>query len=284
MNKIALSLFSLSLLLTAPAAFAQGCPPGSLFCAGGSVNIQFGTQPPPPMPPPPPPQQVIIVEQQPPPPPVYVVQRPPPQIIYTQAPTYTYTTTTTVSYLGTGRNRGFGVGGFAAGLGFGSRGDGTSGMGGVGGTMRFRTHPMFAGELSIAGMIGSDYNGDTRTEVPVTMSGIFYFNPQNRFQIYGVAGIGVSWAGVTYNDTNARSRGTDSAQYTYFGGLAGLGAEWQLTPNFSIFGDARAFIRTRVDKETASNPEFSRVNADGRTESTNLSAGVVGQLGGIFYF
>jgi hypothetical protein len=284
MNKIALSLFSLSLLLAAPAASAQGCPPGSLFCAGGSVNIQFGTQPPPPMPPPPPPQQQVIIVEQQPPPPVYIVRRPPPQIVYTQAPTYTYTTTTTVSYLGNGRGRGFGVGGFAAGLGFGSRGDGTSGMGGIGGTMRFRTHPMFAGELSIAGMIGSDYNGDTRTEVPVTMSGLVYFNPQNRFQVYGVAGLGVSWAGVSYSDVNARSRGTDSAQYTYFGGLAGLGVEWQLTPNFSIFGDARAFIRTRVDQEKATNPEFSRVNANGRTETTNLSAGVVGQLGGIFYF
>jgi hypothetical protein len=284
MNKIALSFFSLSLLLAAPTVFAQNCPPGSLFCAGGSLNvgIQFGTQPPPP-PPPPPPGQLIIVQQQP-PPPVYVVQQPPPRVVMVQQPTYTYTTTTTVSYLGANRGRGFGVGGFAAGLGFGSRGDGTSGMGGLGGTMRFRTHPMFAGELSVAGMIGSDYNGDTRTEVPVTMSGIVYFNPQNRFQVYGVAGIGVSWAGVAYNDANAIERRRDTASYTYFGGLAGLGVEWQLSPHFSIFGDARAFIRTRVDREATENPEFTRINSDGRRESTNVSAGVLGQLGGIFYF
>ncbi len=287
MNKLALSFFSLSLLLSAPVAFAQGCPPGSLFCAGGSLNvgIQFGTQPPPPPPPPPPQGQVIIVEQQPPPPPVYIVQRPPPRIIVQQQPVYYTTTTTTVSYLGlNGRGRGFGVGGFVTGLGFGSRGAGTAGMGGAGGTMRFRTHPMFAGELSVAGLVGSDYNGDTRTEVPVTLSGIVYFNPQNRFQLYGVAGIGASWAGVAYNDANLRDRPTTTATYTYFGGLAGLGAEWQLSPHFSIFGDARAFLRTRVDRQANDNPEFTRVNADGRRESTNVSAGVVGQLGGIFYF
>jgi hypothetical protein len=280
MNKFALSFISLSLILSASSALAQNCPPGSLFCASGSVNVgvQFGTQPPPP-----PPGQVIVVQQPPPPPPVYIVQRPRP-VVVEQPQVYAYNSTT-VAYQGfNGRGRAMGVGAFAAGLGFGSRSDGASGMGGFGGTMRFRTHPLFAGELSIAGMVGSDYNADTRTEVPVTVSGIFYFNPQNRFQVYGVAGIGVSWAGVTYTAENARARGVDTATYAYFGGLGGLGAEWQLTPNFSIFGDARIFVRSRIDAERRDNPEFSRVNSAGRTETTNVSAGVVGQVGGIFYF
>jgi hypothetical protein len=155
-------------------------------------------------------------------------------------------------------------------------------MGGAGATLRFRTHPMFAGELSIAGMVGTDYNGDARTELPITLSGIVYFNPQNRFQLYGVAGMGVSLAGVAYNDP--RSRPDDTAAYAYFGGLAGLGVEWQLSPHFSLFGDARAFIRTRIDREADENPEFSRVDSDGHRQTTNVSAGVVGQLGGIFYF
>lgn len=281
MNKFLLPFFSLSFLLATPAVWAQGCPPGSLFCASGSLNVgvQFGTQPPPP----PPTGQVIVVEQPPPPQPVYVVQRPPPRVIVQQQPVYY--TTTTVSYLGVnGRNRALGVGGFVTGLGFGSHGSGAAGMGGAGGTIRLRTHPMFAGELSAAGLVGTDYNGDTRTEVPLTLSGIVYFNPQNRFQLYGVAGLGASWAGIAYNNTNLRSRPSATATYTYLGGLAGVGAEWQLSPNLSLFGDARAFVRTRIDHQSESNPEFKRVNSDGRPESTNVSAGVVGQLGAIFYF
>lgn len=302
MNKIALSsLFSLSLLLLATGASAQNCPPGS-FCVGGQVNLgvgagisaglQIGTVRPPPPPPatvvvspiaPPPPPQIVVVEQ-PPPPPVYV-QAPPQRVIVTSVPTYTYTTTTTVSYPGGGRTRGLGLGAFAAGLAFGSHGgEGMSGMGGGGAVVRFRHHPLFASELSVSGMVGRDYNRDGRVEVPLTVSGLIYFNPQNRFQVYAVLGVGLSWATVTYNDANAASRRLDTASYSYFGGLGGLGFEWQLSPNFSIIADARAFIRTRVDAEANSNPEFSRTNSAGRTETTNVSAGVVGQLGGIFYF
>ncbi len=279
MNKIALaSLCALPLLLTSSSAFAQSI--GGWIGVGGGVSVsagvQLGTVPPPP---PPPPQQVIVVQQQ----PVYMPPPPPPRrVIVTTVPTYTYTTTTTVTYLGSTRGRALGLGGFAAGLGFGSNGDGARGMGGVGATLRYRQHPMFATELSVAGMAGNDYNGDTRAEVPLTLSELIYFNPQNRFQIYGVVGFGASWASVTYNTPAAHS--ADTGAYTYVGGLAGLGAEWQLTPNFSIYGDARAFLRTRVDPNAQDNPEFSRVNADGRTETTNVSAGVIGQLGGIFYF
>lgn len=234
MNKISLTaLFSLSLLINSSSVFAQSIG-GWIGASGGvSVNagIQFGAAPPPP----PPQQQYIIVQQQ----PVYMPPPPPRRVIVTTVPTYTYTTTTTVSYLGNSRGRALGLGGFAAGLGFGSNGDGARGMGGVGVTLRYRQHPVFATELSLAGMAGSDYNGDSRAEVPLTLSELIYFNPQNRFQIYAVVGFGASWASVSYNDSAARARGVDSASYTYVGGLAGLGAEWQLTPNFSIYGDAR---------------------------------------------
>ena len=42
--------------------------------------------------------------------------------------------------------------------------------------------------------------------------------------------------------------------------------------------------RTRVDTRANDNPEFTRTNASGARENTNVSTGVVGQLGGIFYF
>jgi Outer membrane protein beta-barrel domain len=273
MKKIALSVFSLSLVLTAPAAFAQG------WGIGVSVNagIQVGTMAPPPQPQPPP-QQFIVVEQQ----PVYI-QQPPPRMIVTTVPAYTYTTTTTVGYLGVSRPRGFGIGGFVSGLGFNSSNE-SRGLGGLGGSLRYRQHPHFATEIAMSAMAGTDYNNDSRIEIPVTLSELFYLNPQNRFQVYGVLGVGVSWAGVEYNSHNAAERRTDTASYTYAGGLAGVGVEWQLSPNFSIYSDVRAFVRTRIDKETRDNPEFRRINTSGREETTNVSVGVLGQLGGIFYF
>lgn len=272
------TLCSLSIVLAASAASAQtfsaqGWINGGISVGGG---VQVGMAPPPP---PPPPQPMIVVEQ----PPVYY-QPPPRQVVVVQQPpTYTYTTTTTVAYLGTERARGLGLGAYAAGMSFGGR-NRTAGVGGVGATVRYRQHPMFATELSIAGMAGTDYNSDSRVEVPVTLSELIYFNPQNRFQFYGVVGFGMSWAAVSYNDANARTRGMDNAAYTYVGGLAGLGVEWQLSPNFSIYSDARAFVRTRIDPGASSNPEFTRTNADGRTETTNVSVGVVGQVGALFYF
>lgn len=270
------TLCSLSVLLAASGASAQtfsaqGWINGGISVGGG---VQVGMAPPPPQ------QQVIVVQQ---PPPYY--QPPPRQVLVVQQPTYTYTTTTTVAYLGTERARGLGLGAYAAGMTFGGRsGDHSSGMGGVGATLRYRQHPMFATELSIGGLAGTDYNSDSRIEVPVTLSELIYFNPQNRFQFYAVLGVGMSWATIGYNDQNARTRGTDRASYTYAGGLAGLGVEWQLSPNFSIYTDARAFVRTRIDPGASGNPEFSRTNADGRTETTNVSVGVIGQLGGLFYF
>lgn len=300
MNKTALSsLLALVTVASVPAAaMAQNCPPGSVFCAGVSVNsgisvggsIQIGGVPQPP------PQPVYV--QAPPPPPIVYAPPPPPTVVYTQPTyvvqqpqyvvqqptTYTYTTTTTQTYslLGS-RNQAFGIGVFGSGMGFGhARGEGGAGMGGLGGTMRFRYHPYFATELTAAFYAGRDYNGDTRTEVPVTLNELIYFNPQNRLQVYGLLGLGMSWAGVQYEGTTSHL-GRDTGSYTYLGGQVGLGLEWQLTRNFSLFTDVRGFLRTRVDPEIQSNPEFSR-SVGGATQTTNTSMGLSGQLGAAFYF
>ena len=219
--------------------------------------------------------------------PVYVQ----PQTIYVQQPTryvvsqpVQYTTTTTnYQWIGLQRNQAFGLGVFASGLSFGGRGDDRVALGGVGATMRFRYHPYLATELTLGGFFGRDYNGDTRAEVPATVNELIYFNPMHRLQVYGILGIGMSWASVQYEGANAVTRGRDTAGYAYFGGQAGLGLEWQITRNFSLFTDARAFVRTRVDTEVETNPEYTRSNGV-RTETTNTSAGITGQLGAMFYF
>ena len=296
MKKFALpSLLFVSLGLVTSSAAAQSCPPGSWLCAGanvggvgGSFSIGGGVVaqvPQPPVkirpPPPPPPPQTVYVEQ-----PVYVQQ---PvyvaQPVYVQQPIYQPAPVYVQNYqwVGAGRNSAFGLGAFATGLTFGGRGSQTSGLGGAGLTARFRYGQYLGTEVAVAGLYGTDYNGDLRTEIPASLNELIYFNPQNRLQVYALLGVGMSFAGVQYQDGRGAGRGHDTASYTYAGGQAGLGLEWQLTRNFSLFTDARAFIRTRIDADASTNPEFTRVNG-GVTQTSNTSFGVTGQLGAIFYF
>lgn len=285
MNKTAAaSLIALSTLLVAPLASAQQSCAGWLcaeFHAG--VNIGVQTQPPPPPPPQPPVlvEQPVVVYQQ----PVYVQQQ---RVVVTTTPTYYQNTTTYWNPLQRGQQ--FGIGAFVGGLTTGSASgrsgrDGVHGaMGGIGGVMRFRSHPFMATELSLGAYGGSDYNGDLRAEIPLSLSELFYLNPSNRFQVYGLVGVGGSWASVSYRDgNNASHGGRDFDQYGYVGGQLGAGFEWQLSQNFSLFTDVRGFLRTRIDGHTQENPEFSRV-VDGRTQTTNTSVGAVFQGGALWYF
>jgi hypothetical protein len=294
MKKIALtSLITLSATLFSAAALAQECPPGS-FCAGaqlntgifgigGSVQINGGVAPQPVYVQPPqpvyvqPPQPVYVQPQT-----VYVQQ--PTRYVITQQPVQYTTTATSYQWVGLPRNQTIGLGVFASGLSYGGgRADTRVSMGGLGASMRFRYHPYLATELTLGGYYGRDYNGNQRAEVPATVNELFYFNPMHRLQVYGILGVGVSWATVQYEGLDAATRGRDAAGFAYVGGQAGLGLEWQITRNFSLFTDARAFIRTRVDSEIQTNPEFTRTNGT-HTETTNTSAGVTGQLGAMFYF
>ncbi len=298
MKKIALStvLASASLLATS-LANAQDCPPGSWLCAGlqigagvsGGVVIGGGRPALPPPPPPlPPPASVVVqtpmVEYQP-APPVYL-QPPQPVVIYRPAPVI-YTTYAPVQAPAptVAPRQNVGLGAYATGLFLGGNDSARErpAMGGAGALMRFRHSPHLATEATIGGVYGRDYNGDTRAEVPVTLGGVVYFNPRNRFQVYGLLGGGLSFASVQYDSANARARGMREAGYFYLGGYAGIGAEWQLSQSFSLFFDVRGFMRARVDRDAESNPEFSRVQG-GVTQTTNGSMGMTGNLGAMFWF
>lgn len=297
MKKIALStlLASASLLITSLAQ-AQNCPPGSWLCAdlqigggiGGGVVIGGGRPVPPPagvyVQPPPPPAPPVVVMQ---PAPVYVQPPPPPPqpvVIVRQAPVYYTTTTYVPAPVAPDRPQTLGLGAYASGLFMGGREESRHGaaMGGGGVMMRYRHTPHLASEATVAGMFGRDYNGDRRAEVPVTLGGVLYFNPRNRFQVYGLLGAGMSFATVQYDSPSAHG-GLSDASYTYAGGYAGLGAEWQLSRSFALFFDVRGFIRGRIDRDAEVNPEFTRYNGS-RTETTNVSMGMTGQLGAMFWF
>jgi hypothetical protein len=300
MKKVVLSTVSLGLLLAAPSAFAQTpCPPGSWLCAevqiggfGGSAVI--GRAPP------------VVMQAPPPvyapPPPVYyapprVYYAPPPVVVYQPAPMYvqrpvevSYQMPPTMrqTYVPPQqRNLYVGLQGVLSGsfLGVNSRTHTVSGMGGLSAGLRFRTRGVLGGELAAGIFGGRDYNGDGRFEVPVSGSLMLFVNPQNAFQVYFLAGPNVSFAGVSYAlDNSSAHGGLGGARYMYIGGHAGVGAELQISPRFSMFFDFRAFIRGRIDGARESNPEFARTLYDGSTQTSNTSIGVTGNLGAVVYF
>jgi hypothetical protein len=284
MKKIALASLVLGVIGAAPSAFAQ-CPPGSWLCADIQIGGTVQTPPPP------------TVYVQPAPPPVYVVPPPPPRVIVTQAPVVYYQPPPQQVYVSPPRmyvasayvapqpRRGYvGIQAQVAGS-FMATPSGMGAVGGLGLGLRFRGNGFFGGEVAFNVMNGRDYNGDSRLEVPVGFTGLFYFNPQNRFQVYGLAGFGFSVASVRYTAANrAAHGGLGGADYGYLGAQGGIGAELQLSPRFSLFADVRAFIRGRVDDTRDQNPEFARTLSDGATQTANGSGGVLTQAGAVLYF
>jgi hypothetical protein len=311
MNKPALAALGLCLGAFAPSAWSQSnCQPGSILCASGSVtlggglavgavNVGIGVAA----------QPVVIAQpvvQQPvyvqPAQPTVVVQQPvytQPQVVITPAPpvryyvrprpAWYYTTTTVAEPMYLWRSNIMVGGGAAVGAAyFGGRTPNQPGLIGLAAAVgRIRGAGHFGGEVSVGAAFGRDWNGDTRFEIPFTLSGLVYFNPQHRVQAYGVFGALGSLAGVAYSPAN-RAAGAHGGRreggYAYVGGQLGLGLEYQVSSRFVLFADTRGFVRTRVDDNTLSNPEFAETLADGTTRTTNTSAGVSSQLGAIVYY
>jgi len=294
MNKIAFAGLLLGVTVGVPtAAFAQNCPPGSWLCA----DITIGTTPPPVYVQPPP----VVVVQPPPPPRVIVIPPPPPRVILQPAPPMVVYQPRPVAYQlpqpqptliqppTDARNRAYvGIQAQLAGALFGTGPGvgGTGAIGGLGAGLRARNASGRLGlELSFNVVAGRDYNGDSRLEVPITLGGMVYFNPNNRFQVYGTAGLGLSVARVTYDANNRNAHGgLERATYTYLGGYAGIGGEIQLSRAFSLFLDIRGFVRGRIDEGVGINPEFARTTVTGSTQTTNASMGAAAQFGGVVYF
>ncbi len=297
MTNRALTIFSLpalatALLIAAPAAAqtTTGCQPGDLFCAElqigpgrAGVRIAPGQQQQPPPPPPPvvvetPPQPPTVIVQEappppPPPPPMVIVQPapppPPPQQIYVQPmqqqrvvvqrPQRRYPYSSVGLHLH--------LDGLAG---------NNLGMGGGGGAVRFRPMPWLGIDIGASVYGGQDYNGLDQVSVPVTADVLFFFNPHNRFQFYGLVGVGTSYSHAQgYNVHTSRS---DNRDYAHIGGEVGLGLEWRISRVFALNFDVRGFLRQRVDNNPR--PEF--VSSSG--QATDTSIGLLGQVGMTFYF
>lgn len=277
--------FLLPAALLAPASAARAdCTGDEAFCAeaeihiGGSLSI--GRPAPPPRS-----AQVVVVEESEPEPPVVIVQPappPPPQVVVQAPPppppppVQTRTTSVTIrrtTTFGTGGR--FGIHGRIGGM-FSDRVH----MGGATAAFRFRPIPHLALDFGIGAYGGEDYNGLERVEVPLTVDMLLYVNPQHRFQLYFVGGVGVSAAHVEGVPRDGRDY--ISREYTYGGGQLGAGLEWRVARHFALVADFRGFLRKRIDDEGG--PEFFRVRSDGTTQSTDVSGGGTFHFGGTIYF
>lgn len=280
---IAATLSGLALLANEQTAEAQ-CPPGSTFCA----QVQFG------VPVPPPPAVVYVQPAPPPPPPVIVVRpAPPPVVVYQPAPPPPPPAPPAVVYVQARpapaptpapapREPHIGLHGHIGGM----LSDEVD-MGGATAALRLRPSSHIGLDLGIGAYGGRDYYDRERLEIPLTADLLFFFNPEDKLQLYGLAGAGVSFAAVN-TDENYDHYCNDydgycdtfEEEYAYIAGEVGLGLEWRIGRHFALNTDVRGFLRQRVDDQADSNPEF--INSNG--ESTNTSAGALLTLGATVYF
>ena len=142
-------------------------------------------------------------------------------------------------------------------------------MGGFSGALRFRPAPHFGLDLGAGYFAGNDFEGDFRTEIPITANMLFFVNPKSKVQFYLLLGPGVSFA--------RKDMLTEVRTMTYVGGQGGAGLEFRLAPAFALNVDVRGFIRQRVDPDPR--PEF----VDG-ARTTDTSAGALATFGATFYF
>jgi hypothetical protein len=272
------ALAALTFAAASPAS-AQ-CRRGGIFCAqvhvgvGFSGGIVIGAPPPPP---------VIVAAPPPPPVVVYEAAPPPPVVVYQQQPQQVVAVARTPLVYQERPMLGWGIHGHMGGM----LSDAVQ-MGGLTGAFRLRPNPHVGIDFGIGTYAGVDYNDNDRVEVPLTVDGLFFLNPQGVAQPYALIGVGVSFASVAGPHITGVSPGyatSDSQGYAYYGGELGAGLELRLSRHWAINGDIRVFLRQRAG-DGSSTPEFVEQDAFGNPtgRTTNTSWGGLGTLGATLYF
>jgi hypothetical protein len=143
-----------------------------------------------------------------------------------------------------------------------------TGMGGIGLSFRWRPSPYFAFDFGGDVMGGTDYYGFDRVETTLSGSGLLYFNPQHRVQVYGIGGLHATHAEVEgFRDGDLDGwtwMHDETVGRDYVGGHAGIGVEFRVSRLVGLHMDLIGIVRERVGDGP---PEF--VNADGRTTDTS---------------
>jgi hypothetical protein len=152
------------------------------------------------------------------------------------------------------------------------RGANDGGMGGIGGSLRYRATPVVTFDLGLDAFGGTDYNGYDRAELAVSLSTLLYFNPAALVRAYGIVGLSTSaaWVDVAAEDQT----------WGYFGGHGGLGVEVPLGRRVALTLELLGFFRGRTDQRAEREPEFE--DSSGRV--TNTSGGGLFRAGVSLYW
>lgn len=159
--------------------------------------------------------------------------------------------------------------------------DPDAGMGGLGFSFRYRPIPYFAVDAGFDFLGGIDWQGNERDETVFGVSGMLFFNPRDKVQVYTLMGFDFSGAKVRPKGEDGEYREENERDYRYFGAHLGGGLEWRVSRKVGLGVDVVGFIRGRTDDEARYEPEF--VDEDtGRT--TNTSGGGLFRGGLTFYW
>lgn len=122
-------------------------------------------------------------------------------------------------------------------LGYANSSDADHGTWLVGGQVRLHIFSWLAAEASIEGRRDEYEGGDADVlTIPIQLTGIVYLPVDWAIRPYALAGFGWYYTDVHYS--GSLSSLSDDSEVD-FGGHAGLGAEWQLTPSLSLNVDIR---------------------------------------------
>lgn len=136
-----------------------------------------------------------------------------------------------------------------------------SGLGGVGASGRYSLGPVVTLDLGLDSILGTDYDGNDRSELSLSLSSLFFLNYHPVVRTYVLVGLNASTARVDV--------GGDVQSWGYFGGHTGLGLELSLDPRIALNLDILGFMRGRTDSRAAREPEFT----DSLGRVTNTSGG-----------
>jgi opacity protein-like surface antigen len=145
---------------------------------------------------------------------------------------------------------------------------GTSAMGGIGLSYRYRPVPMFA--LDIGGDVlgGKDYYKNARIESAFAVTGMLYLNPGSHVQVYALGGLNLAHAAIDNGYRNGFYDTWETTQsHDYIGGHAGLGLEFRVSRHVGLDVDGIGLIRHRIDGGPA---EFQDPKT-GRTTDTSAA-------------
>jgi hypothetical protein len=134
-------------------------------------------------------------------------------------------------------------------------------MGGVGVSGRYSLGPVVTLDLGLDSVLGTDYNGNDRSELSLSLSSLFFLNYHPVVRTYVLVGLNTASARVDI--------GGDVQTWGYFGGHTGLGLEVSLDPRIALNLDIVGFMRGRTDSRAEREPEFT----DSLGRVTNTSGG-----------